>query len=371
MRTDVKIGIAVGVLFILVVGGWIAITHMGPGEQVARTTPSEEPANVVDTPVVPGTSPTPTPTPAPTPAPVPGPALPPPPATVPTPPMPPTPSPLPTPAPAPVPTPSPVPPTTGPITPAPSPSPTDSTTYVVAKNDTFYSIAAKVYGNGKYHTLIQRANHDVNPNALQAGMKLVIPPKPQDTTPTAATGPAMPLEKDVYVVQSGDTLWKLAQKYYGNGALAGRIKEANNLTSDSLKVGQRLKIPAKPDTAGGSTTQAAGASGGQYVVVAGDTLLKVAGKVYGDNKYWPVLREANKSNAGVAANRLKPGDKLTIPPLDAVVTTGTPTSGPAVRVVSTATPTSGPARVVRLHPAPTPTPIVSKGDELHPEMDLR
>jgi len=47
-------------------------------------------------------------------------------------------------------------------------------------------------------------------------------------------------------VKTGDTLWKIAEKYYGDGSLHTKVFEANR---DSIKdpnlirVGQRLRIP--------------------------------------------------------------------------------------------------------------------------------
>lgn len=45
-----------------------------------------------------------------------------------------------------------------------------------------------------------------------------------------------------YTVVKGDTLWKLAQKYYGSGTKWTLIKEANNLTGSTIYIGQVLKI---------------------------------------------------------------------------------------------------------------------------------
>ena len=51
-----------------------------------------------------------------------------------------------------------------------------------------------------------------------------------------------------YTVQSGDTLYAITIKYYGSFSqdYVDLIKAANNMTSDSLTVGQVLQIPPKP-----------------------------------------------------------------------------------------------------------------------------
>ncbi len=44
----------------------------------------------------------------------------------------------------------------------------------------------------------------------------------------------------IYTVRSGDTLWQIAKKF--DGLTVQKIKDLNNLTSDRLKPGQRLKV---------------------------------------------------------------------------------------------------------------------------------
>jgi nucleoid-associated protein YgaU len=61
--------------------------------------------------------------------------------------------------------------------------------YYVQASDTggFWGISKRVYGAGKYHTLIQQANPGVDSRKLRAGMKLVIPPMGNDATPAPAS----------------------------------------------------------------------------------------------------------------------------------------------------------------------------------------
>ncbi len=62
---------------------------------------------------------------------------------------------------------------------------------------------------------------------------------------------AEPADKDdvettkeiTYTVVSGDTLSSISKKFYGNSSQYQKIKDANNLTSDSLNLGQVLVIP--------------------------------------------------------------------------------------------------------------------------------
>jgi nucleoid-associated protein YgaU len=121
--------------------------------------------------------------------------------------------------------------------------------YIVKKGDIgFWSIAEKVYGQGKYWTLISKANPNVDSNNLAVGQKLVIPPLPtvpaaQRPTASAAAAAASPGEK-VHVVQQGDSWWSIAVKEYGDGRLWYEIKKANpHVEGSSLQVGMKLKIP--------------------------------------------------------------------------------------------------------------------------------
>jgi len=52
--------------------------------------------------------------------------------------------------------------------------------------------------------------------------------------------------EQVHEVKKGDTLWKIAERYYGDGSLYMKIFEANrNILKDPnlIKVGQKLRIP--------------------------------------------------------------------------------------------------------------------------------
>ena len=48
-----------------------------------------------------------------------------------------------------------------------------------------------------------------------------------------------------YTVKTGDSLWKIAAKLLGNGSRYTEIKALNGLKTNTIRVGQVLKIPAK------------------------------------------------------------------------------------------------------------------------------
>ena len=142
-------------------------------------------------------------------------------------------------------------------------SPTGQRQYVVKKGDSgFWAIAAKHYGNGKYWTLIAKANPDADSNRLKPGDVLIMPDRATDsTTSPDSTGPAATITpgpgQKVHTVTKADNtgFWGIAKKYYGNGKYYTLIAKANpKVKSGSLKAGQQLIIPELTDEARRTTT---------------------------------------------------------------------------------------------------------------------
>jgi len=97
----------------------------------------------------------------------------------------------------------------------------------------------------------------------------------------------------MYIVKSGDTYFKIAEKKYGNGEQWGLIRDANpGIDSYNLQSGQQLKIQYK-----------------QYTVQSGDTIAKLAEKYLGDSNLGLQIEDANP---GIDPNYLQPGQQLQI-----------------------------------------------------------
>ena len=61
-----------------------------------------------------------------------------------------------------------------------------------------------------------------------------------------ANGEQVANDDEFYVIQKGDTLWKIAEKAYGNGAKYTAIVEANKEVikdADKIFPGQKIRIP--------------------------------------------------------------------------------------------------------------------------------
>ncbi len=111
--------------------------------------------------------------------------------------------------------------------------------YTVERGDSFFSIAKKFNVTMK---AVQEANPGVEPTKLRPGQKLHIPAPVAAGTAPASAAPAAATSEQVYTVKSGDTLTKIATDH---GTTVRALRSANNLTTDQIKVGQKLKIPAR------------------------------------------------------------------------------------------------------------------------------
>ena len=98
-------------------------------------------------------------------------------------------------------------------------------------------------------------------------------------------------EENIYIVKKGDTLYSIAM---ANNTTVDELKKANNLTSNILSTGQLLKIPSAllPEST--------------YIVKKGDSLYSIA------NKYNTTIDELKRIN-NLTSNILSIGQVLKLP----------------------------------------------------------
>ena len=164
--------------------------------------------------------------------------------------------------------------------PTPPPAEPEYTVYIVQSGDYLAKIS-------KRYNVTIASIRELNPSVknsdlIRVGQKLKLPgkidvsaqPAPAKTEKSATTSkvstfkPYTGATKE-YVVKSGDTLGGIA---YGNGINIRQLKELNGLSSDVVRVGQKLKIPAngkpavKPQTSKTGAKDAGAKTGKQPVV---------------------------------------------------------------------------------------------------------
>lgn len=112
------------------------------------------------------------------------------------------------------------------------------TIYFVVAGDTLFGIA------NRYNTTVgalAQLNGIVNPNRIQVGQRLIVPPTGGAVTPPQAPAPPPAPAPVTYVVQPGDNLYRISLRF---GVSMQRLGEVNGiLNANRIYVGQVLIIP--------------------------------------------------------------------------------------------------------------------------------
>lgn len=138
--------------------------------------------------------------------------------------------------------------------PAPRLIPPEFRTHTVVRGEIMQDIAQRYYGSTSMWSVIARANPRVDPLKLREGMTLRIPVDPKNIQGVVDNGDGSGDASDTtqeqpvvdYIVQSGDSLSLIAQRFYGSARYADFIYEFNRDTlrsKDAIRVGQTLKLP--------------------------------------------------------------------------------------------------------------------------------
>ena len=156
-------------------------------------------------------------------------------------------------------------------------NPPQPTTYKVQKGDTLYSISQK------FNTTVDEIKrlNNISSNNIYINQELYIPSTntlPSNPLPIPPINDDENEEYSEYIVQKGDSLWKISRDY--NISVKDLI-ELNNLTTTTLQIGDKLLVPIQTNNEK------------TYIVKRGDTL-------------WSIAKENN-----ITVNELKEKNNLT------------------------------------------------------------
>lgn len=174
------------------------------------------------------------------------------------------------------------------------------------------------------------------------------PVAPATMEPPTPAVPAATGAENEYTVAKGDIFATIAKKF---GVSIKAIAEANpGVDSRKLKIGQKLKIPAKAEAApavAGAAPAASAEGDAPYVVKKGDTLEKIA-KAH--NSTVKMIQSANH----LTTTMIREGQKLKVPAKAAPAAAAEPAPAPAPVVPATPTLPTPPAVPTAPSPALMP-----------------
>lgn len=135
-------------------------------------------------------------------------------------------------------------------------------TYTVKAGDSLWGISQT------YSTTVNNLKqiNNLSSNVIYVGQVLKLKQQSNSTSQLTSTA-------DTYAVQSGDTLWGIANKH---DMTVNNLKQFNGLTSDTIYVGQVLKLKQQSTTQQESSQPSQSNSSDFYTVKAGDSLWKIA-----------------------------------------------------------------------------------------------
>ena len=139
-------------------------------------------------------------------------------------------------------------------------------------------------------------------NNLRVGQKLVIY---RGGSSSSAAPAAAPSNSTTYTVKKGDTLGKIAEMHK---CTVAQIKQWNNLSSNNIQVGQKLKV--KGSASASSAPQQKAAPSGDYItytIKSGDSFYSIA------KNYPGVSAQDIMDFNGLNSSKIKPGMKIRIP----------------------------------------------------------
>ncbi len=216
----------------------------------------------------------------------------------------------------------------------PAPDTTDTNTTASAENAGNLSLGNAALGNGaptppsvvNDEFAAWPIENDTAPISDAQDLNVSVPepvipaprPRAEPSTPVAPRPTPSPrVSGQRYTTKVGDSLWKVAERFYGDGSKWQRIADANNL-GDSLPHSIEIVIPDAPGVRSQPSQLAAvqnpqvPAGFSVYTVQANDSLWKIAERQLGNGARWTEIRDANRDLLG-GREVVQVGMKLKIP----------------------------------------------------------
>ncbi len=189
-------------------------------------------------------------------------------------------------------------------------------THTVKTNETLFSIAQE------YNVSVRdlRKWNDLKNNTINIGQQLIVAPpasqlnkekksgKPAGTSGNTSFLNSGNTGQSYYKVESGDNLFKIARQF---NMTLGELKRLNNLKSNALKVGQRLRVKAQisaPSVASGNEDLSSTAQGRfiEYDIKKTEKVADILKKFEMDNYEFSAL------NPDISGSNLYRGQSVTV-----------------------------------------------------------
>lgn len=160
-------------------------------------------------------------------------------------------------------------------------------------------------------TAVQISALPSEPSPAIVSHPVIASPRPVESRPAIASQPVIAprrmIEQSKVIaiqVKRGDSLWKLAKQYLGNGLRWHDLAAVNPELSNPnlIRVGDKIQLPSnleRPTTAK------------QFVVHSGDTLWSLARAQFGTSLAFPCIASANPQLH--SPDRIRAGDTLALP----------------------------------------------------------
>lgn len=182
-------------------------------------------------------------------------------------------------------------------------TPENATTHTVEPKETLFSISKQ------YNVSITELKtwNNLSNNNLEVGQQLTIyPSESSGQQQTSIVVDSETQENTYYTVKNGDSLYRIAQQH---DMTVDQLKNLNDLSSNTIRVGQRLTVwgdPAPPPSVATSTESS---PQGKFIVHEVTESISLQALL---NKFQMDEQELRALNPGISENTFRAGQELTV-----------------------------------------------------------